>query len=450
MRLEEAFALAMQLHRTGRSADAAVLYERILSAAPDYAEAHYNLGISLKALGRNDEALSAFQTAVALRPDFAEAHFILGNTLQEMGSTDAAIRAYRQAIAARPTYAQAYNNLALRLHEQGVLAEAIELLRKAAALEPNLGEIQQNLGSALRDAGQLDEAVAAHRRVLELLPDRSEGYIGLGNTLRDAGRVEEAIDAYQLGLARASQTGGSLASRCTFTSNLLFALHFHPGYDRKRLWEEHVRWNQDLVTPLVTPIANHPNDRSPSRRLRLGYVSPDFSQNPIGRFMWPLLANHNHGEFEIFCYSALPKPDFMTERLRSCADVWRDTRAASDEQLVELIRQDSIDVLVDLSLHTRGNRLMVFAQKPAGAGQLPRVLRNDGVDCYRLPPDRSLHRPPFDGFDRPTAGWLRAGAGRRRSVFLRAAGAAASLLLVFSAALGGSGATGSPRSSGAA
>jgi predicted O-linked N-acetylglucosamine transferase (SPINDLY family) len=365
MGIDEAFALAMELHRTGRSGEAAALYERILAVAPDYAQAHYNQGISLKALGRKDQAIAAFQRAVSLRPDFAEAHFTLANTLAEMGNSPAAIQSYRQAIAARPTYAQAYNNLALRLHQQGELAEAIALLRKAAELAPNLGEVLQNLGNALRDAGQIDEAVEAHRRVLDLLPDRWEGHIGLGNALREAGRVEEAIEAYRVGLERAEQVGGSLVSRCSLTSNLLFTLHYHPDYDRKRLWEEHVRWNQTLVKPLVTPISGHPKDRSPSRRLRLGYVSPDFSQGPIGRFMLPLLANHDHGEFEVFCYSDLPKPDFMTGRLRACADLWRETSAASNEQMVELVRQDAIDILVDLSLHTRGNRLLVFARKPA-------------------------------------------------------------------------------------
>jgi predicted O-linked N-acetylglucosamine transferase (SPINDLY family) len=109
----------------------------------------------------------------------------------------------------------------------------------------------------------------------------------------------------------------------------------------------------------------HTNDCSPDRRLRIGYVSPDFRSHPVGTFLLPLLESHDHQGFEIFCYSSVRVPDAITARCRAQADVWRDALGMSDEQLAGAIRDDRIDVLVDLTMHMADNRLLVFARKPA-------------------------------------------------------------------------------------
>jgi predicted O-linked N-acetylglucosamine transferase (SPINDLY family) len=129
--------------------------------------------------------------------------------------------------------------------------------------------------------------------------------------------------------------------------------------------EENRRWNHQIAEPLKKVIQPHVNDRDPNRRLRIGYVSPDFRQHVIGQNLVPLLREHDHGQVEIFCYSNVVRADALTEQLRRYADVWRSVVGLSDSQAVELIRQDRIDVLVDLTLHTASNRLAVFARKPA-------------------------------------------------------------------------------------
>jgi predicted O-linked N-acetylglucosamine transferase (SPINDLY family) len=120
-----------------------------------------------------------------------------------------------------------------------------------------------------------------------------------------------------------------------------------------------------FAMPLAGSIQPHQNDRSRDRRLRIGYVSPDFTSHPAGRFVLPVLANHDHARFEIFCYSDVQRPDALTQRLASCANVWRQTRGLPDDQLANLIRGDRIDILVDLTMHMARNRLMTFARKPA-------------------------------------------------------------------------------------
>ena len=148
-------------------------------------------------------------------------------------------------------------------------------------------------------------------------------------------------------------------------SSLLYALHLHPGYDAQALYQEHVLWQQRHAQPLRKFIQPHLNDRSPDRRLRIGYVSPDLRRHPVGLFLWPLLAAHDKVDFEIFCYADVRVPDEMTERLRAQADQWRSIVGRTDEQVAARIREDHIDILVDLTMHTAGHRLLVFARKPA-------------------------------------------------------------------------------------
>jgi predicted O-linked N-acetylglucosamine transferase (SPINDLY family) len=112
-------------------------------------------------------------------------------------------------------------------------------------------------------------------------------------------------------------------------------------------------------------IPSHPNDRSPDRRLRIGYVSPDFSRHPVGRFLLPLLESHDHARFEIFCYASVRAPDAVTDACRAAADTWRDVVGQSDEQVAAIVCRDRIDILVDLTMHMAGNRLLLFARKPA-------------------------------------------------------------------------------------
>jgi predicted O-linked N-acetylglucosamine transferase (SPINDLY family) len=142
-------------------------------------------------------------------------------------------------------------------------------------------------------------------------------------------------------------------------------MNFHPGYDAETIAEEHRRWNHQHVEPLRKFIQAHSNDRSPDRRLRIGYISPDFRNHPVGRFLLPLLASRDKTQVEVFGYSDVVFPDEITRRLRSCADNWRSILGISDAGVVDLIRQDKIDILIDLTMHMAKNRLGVFARKPA-------------------------------------------------------------------------------------
>ena len=159
------------------------------------------------------------------------------------------------------------------------------------------------------------------------------------------------------------------------------------GMDARSISEEARRWNQQHADPLKHLIKPHDNDRTPDRRLRIGYVSPDFLEHPVGRFMLPLLSGHDRKNYEIFAYASMFAADDMTLQLRSQADRWQSIAGLSDEKAAELIRRDGIDILVDLTGHTANNRLLLFARKPAPVQVTylgyPATTGLDAID-YRL------------------------------------------------------------------
>ena len=124
-------------------------------------------------------------------------------------------------------------------------------------------------------------------------------------------------------------------------------------------------WNQKHAEPIKKSIAPLANVKVKNRRLRIGYVSPDLYMHPVARFLLPLLKAHDRTQFEVFCYASVANPDSLTEQCREHAHVWRSIHGSTDEQVAQMIRQDRIDILVDLAMHTGHHRLLAFARKPA-------------------------------------------------------------------------------------
>src|SRR5271157_3127927 len=341
-----------------RIPEAVACYRRALELKPDYAEAHSNLGVALNDQGKLHEAVAFYRRALELKPDYAEAHSNLGVALNDQGKLHEAVAFYRRALELKPDYAEAHSNLGNALKDQRKLDEAVACYRRALELKPDYAEAHSNLGNALNDQWKLDEAVACYRRALELKPDYAEARCNLGNALKDQGKLDEAVACYRRALELKPDYAG-------VHSNLLYIRLFCPGYDAQAIFEEHRRWSRQHAEPLARFIQPHSNDRSLHRRLRIGYVSPDFRNHAASFFLVALLSAHDHENFEIFCYADVVCPDRITARLRSYADVWQNITGLTDEQVAQLVRQDKIDILVDLSMHTAGNRLLVFARKPA-------------------------------------------------------------------------------------
>jgi FkbM family methyltransferase len=379
------------LNDLGKHDEAVAAHRRAIALKPDYAEAHSNLGNALNELHAYEEAVVAHRRAIALKPDYAGAHSNLGNALKELGEFDEAVAAHRQAIALKPDHAEAHCNLATVLCEQGLLDEAVDCYRRAIGIRPDLTEAHFNLGVALYDQGKFDAAGDAYRAAIALKPDHAAAHCNLGNTLAEQAVLEPAVAAYRraLGirhdyadahynLANALNDQGRLEAAiaayrqaicikpefAVAHSNLLFCTNGSEMLSRDDLFAAHCEWNERYARPVPRASA-HANDRAPERRLRIGYVSPDFRKHSVAYFLEPLLSEHNRQTVEVFCYAEVKRPDAVTARLQGLADHWIATVGLSDDALAERIRTDGIDILVDLAGHTGGNRLTVFARKPA-------------------------------------------------------------------------------------
>jgi predicted O-linked N-acetylglucosamine transferase (SPINDLY family) len=324
----------------------------------DAAVAHFNLGNDQSAQGRASEAIASYRRAIELWPDYAEAYNNLGNVFQAQGKLEEAAASFRRAIEINPHLAIAHNNLGNAWKHLANISEAIACYRRSLALEPHFAEAHNNLAAAFTDQGRLDEAIDSYEEAIHLRPGGTNFYANLGTALIQMARLDEAI----AWLRKALQMNPALTRA---HSQLLFAIHFSRDFDAAARYEEHRRWSDQFEASVAKFIRPHAHDRSPTRRLKIGYVSPNFREHCLALFMLPTFSEHDHREFEIYLYSDVARPDEITQRLRATADVWRDTVGLSDDQLAELIRQDQIDIVVDLTMHMDGSRLLVFARKPA-------------------------------------------------------------------------------------
>ena len=314
-------------------------------------------GLSLRGLGRTDDAIREFRTAVKLQPTLAEAHHQLGNVLKSLGRFVEAAASLREAARLAPDNAVVWLNLGVACLEMKAFPEASDCFQRAILLQPANPEAHNILGHALLSQGLITDAKRHLTEALRLRPGYPSAHNNLARALRAQGRQTEAIAHYQ-----ASLEGNPNAA---IHSNLLYAFNFVPDKSPEELWAEHRRWAELYSEPLRAAWRPHRNDLSPARRLRIGYVSPDLVSHAVAFFLEPVLIAHDRAQFEIFAYSDALAGDQVTERLRAQTTQWRDIAQLSDEQVATLIRQDRIDILVDLAGHTARNRLLVFARKPA-------------------------------------------------------------------------------------
>lgn len=350
--------LGLALQRQGRLVDAEAVLRRAIAINPRHFMALNNLGITLQSQGRLIEAETILRRAFELDPNHAMALSNLGVTLRDQGKLVEAEGLLRRAMTMAPENVMVLINLGVTLQEQGRLQEAESVYRQALEIKPDHAMTYNNLGNTLKDRGRLAESEAMLRRAVEIDPQYAEAYNNLGNTLTFQGRIDEAIACYQKALA---------ADPChrLAHANLLFALNYHPDKSAEEIFAAYRAFDAVLGAPHRAEWREHLNSRQTGRRLRVGYVSPDFRQHSVRHFLEPLLAHHDKSVVEVFAYAELFGEDDVTARYKTYVDHWVPTTGLSDAALAERVRADGIDILVDVAGHTSKNRLGMFARKPA-------------------------------------------------------------------------------------
>ena len=338
--------------------DAESALRRAVELSPNDAQAHNNWANSLQSLGRLGSAVVAYRRAVELKPDYVEAYYNLGNALYRQGELGAAQASFHRALEINPDHAEAQNNFGNVLRDKGELGAAEARYRRAIALKPDFSEAHNNLGSTLLDRGQLDAAQASIHLALKIEPFYADAHNNLGNVLKNQGDLAAAEASYRRALELDPGFGKAY-------SNLLTTMQYAEGHTQAESYSEHLAYARRFEAPLKGDWLAHANPREPGKRLRVGYVSPDFRNHSVAYFIEPVLAHHDRERAEVYCYYNHSIADEVTLRLKGLVEHWRDIGSISDDTVAKQIREDGIDVLVDLAGHTAGNRLGVFARKPA-------------------------------------------------------------------------------------
>lgn len=348
-------SMARLAQMQGRVDEAEILYGEALALKPS-AEIHTSFAGLLAGLGRLDESIAQYQAAVALDPGNPQAWNNLSGPLKLRGRLQECVAALKKAVAQAPGNALIHNNLALALRLEEGCAEALTHAQLAISLKPDYADAYVNLGYILNLLGQHEAAVEAIKRAVAIEPRNAIYHGALGHVLNGQGAVEAAVASFRHSLDL--DPSSSLVR-----SNLLMTLCYSPDIAPEDLFAEHKRFGE--IHEPQTPPAPHAHARDSNKRLRVGYVSPDFRTHSVSYFFEPVLAAHDPAQVETYLYANLLHGDAVTERLKGMADRWRDIRGLSDAEAEALIRQDGIDILVDLAGHSADNRLLLMARKPA-------------------------------------------------------------------------------------
>jgi len=386
--VDELFQRAKERHRARDLTGAEAIYQQILAINPAHSVALNLTGVLNASRGELSEAIGYFRDAIQSQPYYAEAHFNLGKALQDAERFVEAAEAYRQAAACRPGYAKALDNLGVVLQKLGQLEQALLAYESAMRAQAQFPETHFNRGTLLEQLMRVPEAIAAYRTAVLQKPEYADALINLGNALQKMGQFDEAIQTLELALTlkpRSATAVNALANALKETGrmdeamgcyrrvvelggnhwavgNYLYSSHFHPSWDARRIRVEHDEWNERFAAPLM-PVPT-PHLRT-SNRLRVGFVSPDLHEHPVGRFMLPLAENLDRSRFEISYFSDSPLADSIASGIRASADHWHETSRLTDTELAERVRAEKLDVLIDLTMHMQGSRLLTFARKPA-------------------------------------------------------------------------------------
>ena len=355
---EEMIAAAEAFLADGKLDIAETLCRQVLSKERENADAIAVLGFLAYRTGNGEQARRMLIKASEIAPHTANHHFRLGDIHHSFGDIEAAVASYQTALDHDPNFYGVLVNLGNSLLNLQKYNAAEEMSRRAINLVPKSAEAHSNLGQACLKQGRLAEALRALSTSVDLAPQRPELLNNYGVLQQLVGDVDGAIRSFQTALKIGPQA--SLAER-----NLKIAVLNAPSWDAKALFNLHVE---------LAKRHNKRRDRgkSPARRaystdrkLRIGYISSDFHDHPVGNNILPLLRHHNRNDVELTLYANVECPDQKTALFQDLADHWRDTSAQSDIQLAHQISKDGIDIAVYLAGRFNLNRVETAAFGPA-------------------------------------------------------------------------------------
>jgi len=370
--------------------DAEINLKKVIKLNPNFAIAYCNFGNVLQKTGKFKEAEENYLKAISLNPDLIEAYYNLGKNLEEMNRPFDALINYKKAIKLNPYYAECYNNIGLVLQKLKKYKQAKNNYQKAIDLKPKNAEFLNNQGTVMRLLKEYDQAKAIFKKSIKLKPFFAEAYSNLALTLHDLGEIKQAEKSFKKSidlnnnLAQAYNTFGYFLydtwrheeseinlkkaiklkpKYFPFYSNLLFLKSLSP-VNLFQYFDEASEFGNRLNNNLSLKYSEWPLKKNP-KKLRIGFVSPDFKNHPVGFFLEGLLENIDRSSIDLFAYSIGSKDDDFTKRLKHLFGNWRSLDNINDNDAAKIIYDDQINILIDLAGHTKNNRMQIFSMKPS-------------------------------------------------------------------------------------
>jgi protein O-GlcNAc transferase len=351
------FNLGNLYRKTNQLAEAEKHYRSCLEHNPKHAAAAFNLGLVYSSVGDMPSSVEAFRLVASIEPTNPDAFSRLGDAFIRSGRASEGIAAFRKTVDLKPNEPRHLYNLGLALANAGLSTEAGEVLNRTIQLSPNYAEAHNALGLNLEAQGRKDDAIFHYQKAVELKPDLSDGWSNLGTSLSEQGRCEDAINCLRESLKQKPHSP-------QIHSNLLLLLNYSSDVTVEEIAQEHTAWATQYITALPdAPRIPEPHDAG--RKLKIGYISGDFRQHTVSGFAEVLFTHHDRSQVDVYAYGNILRPDDVTDRLKKLADHYRPIGGLPDEQVFYQMQADQLDILIDLSGHTAGNRLQLMAARPA-------------------------------------------------------------------------------------
>ncbi len=347
---------AIQLCQDGKLLEARSMFEELLAQNPHDPQLHYELGMLCMEQQKNHAACDHFRELVRLAPDFLEGRMLLGMMLAELGQHVESASWLEGVVAEVPGVAEIHHRLGLVYTELSRYQDAYNAYLTVLRLKPDHVGVRCSLGLLLSTTGHISEARQVFQEGLALDPTSVNIINNMGRVCK-IGKAAESLDWFQRGLDLDPE-------HPSLTSNYLYTLNYVPGLSSQCIAEKYMQYASRCYRPRIDWHCSQER-RTSRQRVRIGYLSADFYGHSVTFFLEPVIQQHDPSRFEIFCYSNRTAEDATTERLRSYSTEWRCIVGMTDLQVAESICADEIDILVELSGHTAGNRLGVCAMKPA-------------------------------------------------------------------------------------
>jgi predicted O-linked N-acetylglucosamine transferase (SPINDLY family) len=372
--------------------EALAMHERAISAKPDYIDAYCNRGMAQLLMQKNQEALLSFDRALTLNPRHMQAMFGKGLVGINLRHFEQALAAFNAALAMKPGTAAIIAQRGRIYIQMGKFEEAEADFDAALAIDPMLEVALLGRAHIGVITDKTAMALAACKTVLERNPHSEVALAWFGACLAKQGDIAGALQQFERALAIKPDFEDAVTKK-------IFALDFLPESDVAQHQAARREW-WTRIGAQIPRRAVPPRDLDPERRITIGYVSSDFRSHSAALTFLPVLRHHDHQAFKVACYSCSTLPDSVTDQCRACADIWVDASRLSQEELADRIQADGVDILIDLSGHSAGNRLPVFAAKPApvqvtawgsGTGTGLPTIDYFFADPVTVPPDVRHH-----------------------------------------------------------